>query len=190
MTNPENKDARTELIVKLYELFRQRGYEGVSIGDISEATGLGRSSLYHHFPGGKDEMAEAVIAFTREALDGTVFAALRGADPVDKRIDAMLAEVRRVYSGGATPCVLAALLNGAPDSALVQATMRLFAEWSTILAQTLEEGGLSAPEARRRSRAMLSLLQGGLVMTRALKDKSVFDESLKLARTMLLADLT
>jgi AcrR family transcriptional regulator len=42
----------------LLKLFRQFGYDGVTLSKISQATGLGKASLYHYFPGGKAEMAE------------------------------------------------------------------------------------------------------------------------------------
>ena len=52
---------RSEAVQKLVMVFRQHGYEGATLSKISEATGLGRASLYHHFPGGKQEMARAVL---------------------------------------------------------------------------------------------------------------------------------
>lgn len=184
MTSVQNVDPRSEIVVKLYELFRQRGYEGVSIGDISAATGLGKSSLYHHFPRGKEEMAEAVVEFTRAALETTVFGPLRAAGSVDERIDVMLAAVRRLYSDGATPCVLAALLSG-DDGPLAQGTRQLFQEWAITIANALQDGGLAIDDATRRAHIMLVLLQGALVMTRALKDTSVFDEVMCTARAIL-----
>jgi len=187
MTIP-TKDSRTELVIKLYELFRQRGFEGVSIGDISAATGLGRSSLYHHFPGGKEEMAEAVVAFTRAALERDVFAPLRSDGDAAARIGAMLAAVSRIYSGGATPCVLAALLSTTTDSPLARGAARIFADWKDVIAATVEELGVRPDEAQRRARAALSLLQGALVITRALKDPVAFREAIALARDTLIAD--
>ena len=186
MTSAQNSDPRAEIVLKLYELFRQRGYEGVSIGDISSATGLGKSSLYHHFPRGKEEMAEAVVEFARISLESNVFAPLRAAEPAEQRIDAMLAAVRRLYSAGATPCVLAALMSG-DDGPLAQGTRRLFHDWAATIADALQDGGVTADDATRRANTMLALLQGGLVMTRALKDTSVFDATMGTAREVLLS---
>lgn len=188
MAGTQNSDPRGEIVLKLYELFRQRGYEGVSIGDISSASGLGKSSLYHHFPRGKEEMAEAVVELTRNSLESNVFAPLRAAGPVEQRIDAMLAAVRRLYSGGATPCVLAALLSS-DDGPLAQGTRRLFHDWAATIANALQDGGVTADDATRRANTMLALLQGGLVMTRALKDTSVFDATMGTAREVLLFGL-
>ncbi|MEM8810542.1 MAG: TetR/AcrR family transcriptional regulator, partial [Cyanobacteria bacterium P01_G01_bin.38] len=38
-------------IAKLTPVFRRYGYEGASLSMLSKATGLGKASLYHHFPG-------------------------------------------------------------------------------------------------------------------------------------------
>lgn len=180
-------DAREDLLAKLFELFARRGFEGVSIGDISLATGLGRSSLYHHFPGGKDEMALGVVAFARRALSAGALEALRREGPVGARIDAMLAAVSEIYACGARPCVLAALLSSAPEGPLSRAVADVFAEWVNALADAVAGVGVSAAEARARARAALALIQGGLVMSRALGDPAAFQEAVERARSTLIA---
>ena len=52
---------REEVVDRLTRVFRREGYDGASLARLSEATGLGRSSLYHHFPRGKEDMADAVF---------------------------------------------------------------------------------------------------------------------------------
>lgn len=44
---------RAEAVRRLVKTFRQSGYEGTTLSQISQATGLGKASLYHHFPNGK-----------------------------------------------------------------------------------------------------------------------------------------
>jgi len=51
----------TEILVGLATVFRSRGYEGASLKELAEATGLKKASLYYRFPNGKQEMAEAVL---------------------------------------------------------------------------------------------------------------------------------
>ncbi|TGQ06111.1 helix-turn-helix domain-containing protein, partial [Mesorhizobium sp. M00.F.Ca.ET.217.01.1.1] len=50
---------RADLPSIIGEVFREHGYEGASLALIGAATGLGKGSLYHFFPGGKEEMARA-----------------------------------------------------------------------------------------------------------------------------------
>ena len=58
---PAAQASRDEVVDRLLTAFRRKGYDGASLADLSAATGLGRSSLYHYFPGGKEEMARAVL---------------------------------------------------------------------------------------------------------------------------------
>ena len=53
---------RRDVLRALGEVFRAHGYEGASLTLITEATGLGKGSLYHLFPGGKEQMAAEVLA--------------------------------------------------------------------------------------------------------------------------------
>src|SRR5215213_4679270 len=60
---------KTDMLDRLMDLFREKGFDGASLSDISEATGLGKSSLYHHFPSGKEEIALQVLAHLEQQLE-------------------------------------------------------------------------------------------------------------------------
>jgi AcrR family transcriptional regulator len=53
---------RADVVPLLAEIFRELGFEGATLSRITERTGIGKGSLYHFFPGGKEEMAAAVLA--------------------------------------------------------------------------------------------------------------------------------
>ncbi|MGC8823867.1 MAG: TetR/AcrR family transcriptional regulator [Bacteroidales bacterium] len=53
-------NSRDYIIDKAYELFLNKSYEGVSISDISEAVGMTKGALYHHFTN-KEDLFKAVI---------------------------------------------------------------------------------------------------------------------------------
>src|SRR4029078_11124737 len=53
---------KPEMFSRLMDLFREKGFDGASLADISESTGLGKSSLYHHFPNGKEERGLQALA--------------------------------------------------------------------------------------------------------------------------------
>ena len=75
--------AKDEVLSRLFGVFRTYGYEGATLARISESTGLGRASLYHYFPGGKDEMAREVLGVAQGWLAQNVVAPLEG--PVSAR---------------------------------------------------------------------------------------------------------
>ncbi len=51
---------RRQLIESAHRLFGRRGYSNVSLNEIVEASGVTKGALYHHFPGGKKDLMEAV----------------------------------------------------------------------------------------------------------------------------------
>jgi len=55
-----------KIVEQLADVFRKYGYHGTTLSIISQETGLGRSSIYHHFPEGKDAMALAAIDYVEK----------------------------------------------------------------------------------------------------------------------------
>ncbi len=57
MSNPTpNTDARERVLDAAERLFAQRGYVAVTLRDIAAEIGIRHTSLYHHAPGGKEEL--------------------------------------------------------------------------------------------------------------------------------------
>ena len=75
---------RREVLRALGEVFRAHGYEGASLTLITEATGLGKGSLYHLFPGGKEQMAAEVLADIDAWFELNIYAPLREASAFER----------------------------------------------------------------------------------------------------------
>jgi AcrR family transcriptional regulator len=180
-------DSREEIILALEELFRRRGYDGVSIADISAATGLGKSSLYHHFPGGKPDMARAVADYDHAYLRAHVFAPLHADAPLAKKITAMMKAVDEIYQGGSAPCVVASLMSAPEEAGLQDVVAPIVAEWIDAIAAALKMAGAKPADAQRRASAALVAIQGGLTVARATGRLEIFKDALKSARGLLLA---
>ncbi len=179
--------ARDAIAMQLYALFQKKGYEGVSIADVSKATGLGRSSLYHHFPGGKAEMAQAVAAFARSWLSEHVFEPLHARDrPAAERVDQVAAALDQLYDGGGKPCVVASLLVGRGDDPLAGALKTLLEDWIDAFQTAARDAGAAEDAARMRAAGALARIEGALMLSRALGDRRVFAEALEQARRDLL----
>lgn len=158
-----------ELLNRLSVVFRDVGYAGASLADLSEATGLKRASLYHRFPGGKEQMASEVLRTAGDWLAENVLAALKGEAPPRQRVVAMAAHLKSFYSGGKQACLLnmlsSAHIHGGPFARQIRA---MFEALIDGLAALLREAGIEEAVAAARAERAVMLLQGSLVLSRGI----------------------
>ena len=67
--------------------FAQRGYAGVGLRELAAASGLGKSSLFHHFPS-KADLYLAVTDRVVERIETAVTAPIRATGAPAERLDA------------------------------------------------------------------------------------------------------
>lgn len=166
--------SREEMVSLLLDQFRRNGFDGVSLADIACATGIGKSSLYHHFPGGKDEMAAAVMARIESWIAEDLVTCLAAPGPRMVRIDAMLDKLAALYEDGAKPCVMASMLVGSESGPVLPAIRRAYGIWIDALQQTLEDTGAAPQAARAAACDAVARIQGALLLCRALQDRAPF----------------
>jgi AcrR family transcriptional regulator len=179
---------RAALLPLLGEVFRAHGYEGTSLSLISQATGLGKGSLYHFFPGGKKQMAQEVLADIDGWFESHIFAPLRDPQDPHAAIAAMLAGVDDYFRSGHRVCLVGVIALGHARDEFVAPVNDYFLRWHDALAAALRRGGLSPPAARRRAEDALLSIQGALVLARARDDAGVFTRALAALKTRLLAE--
>lgn len=167
------RSTREGILQSLLEEFRGCGFDGVSLSRISEVTGLGKASLYHHFPGGKAEMARGVMDLAWGWLEGNVFGPLEAEGAPPSRLEAVASALEGFYDQGRKSCLLDVMpISGGPEvKAAVKAVMERLASGFTKLAQ---DGGLPEAEAAARAEQMLVGIQGSLVLARGLGDPGPF----------------
>lgn len=182
-TGPLSREA---IVVLLMDLFRRNGFDGVSMADVAKATGIGKSSLYHHFPGGKDEMAAVVMETVGAWVAENLVAPLTSPASRTARIDAMLANVATLYDGGAKPCIIASMMVGAEAGPVFPAIRAAVSAWLEALQQALEDTGAPRATARDAARDAVARIQGSLLLCRALGDRDPFAAALSATRRDLL----
>lgn len=175
------------LLARLLDVFRTFGYEGASLARIARASGLQRSSLYHRFPGGKQQMAEAVARqvgadFAQRVLAGA------GADvPLADRIALIAAELDRFYAGGTKACVLDALSVGDAGAATSECLAGAARAWFDVFASLAREAGVEPKAARHRAEDAVARIEGALVLARATGNTRPFTRALAELGTSLTA---
>lgn len=170
---------REEIVERLMVVVRRQGYDGASLAQLSKATGLGKGSLYHHFPDGKADMVAAVLAHLESLVETQLIAPLEGKEPPLARLRAMCSAVDSFYRGGRESCLLAALGIGESARPFHPRVKRIFERWIAALAATLRAGGVPRAASRTRAEDAVTRIEGALMLTRALGDKALFARTLR-----------
>ncbi|WP_037112235.1 TetR/AcrR family transcriptional regulator [Rhizobium sp. 2MFCol3.1] len=169
---------RSDAIASLAEVFREHGYEGASLALIGKATGLGKGSLYHFFPNGKEEMVRAVLADIEQWFEDSVYSPLRDGEDADAAIATMLKETTKYFRSGGRVCLVGALAVANTRDLFAQAIRGYFVGWVDALQAALVRQGRDVEQARILSEDAVLAIQGAIVLSRALDDPAVFQRAI------------
>jgi TetR/AcrR family transcriptional regulator, lmrAB and yxaGH operons repressor len=169
---------RGDAVPALTEVFREHGFDGASLSLISQASGLGKGSLYHFFPGGKEEMAGVVLADIDKWFEDNIFRPLRADDPTSA-IRLMIENVADYFRSGRRACLVGAFaLNDTRDRFAVS-IRDYFTRWIDSLFRALVRAGMEEKVAALRAEDAVLSIQGALVLSRALNSEGVFARALE-----------
>ena len=167
------------MLPQLGEVFRAHGYEGASLSLITAATGLGKGSLYHLFPGGKAQMAKDVLVEIDRWFEREVFAPLRDGADAHAGIAHMYKAVDDYFHSGRRVCLVGVFALGAARDEFADAVHGYFERWRAALASALRRTGHARDDAAELSEDILAGIQGALVLARAADDPKIFSRALK-----------
>lgn len=161
---------RKRMIERAASLFRERGYAATGVREIAAQAGTNRGVIYHHFPGGKTELATEALAY----VDGIVSPAIAAICAELKPASAMhavmaAAKTHMVDENGRPGCTVAAIALGADsaDAKLRDAAERIFRSWQQSFRECLHREGWSEQDATNVATLLMAALEGGLIFSRA-----------------------
>ncbi len=156
-----------DLMDRLGDVFRDVGYQGASMTELADASGLKKASLYHRFPGGKQQMADEALRSIVERIQTGMLAALQSDAPPRERLTAMTRALDWFYDGGRKACLLNTLASPDWENGAFNADIgHAFEALTAAIASTLEDAGFDPELARRRALKAVSLIEGTLVVSR------------------------
>jgi AcrR family transcriptional regulator len=173
---------RVEVIPLIAEAFRELGYDGATMSRITERTGLGKGSLYHFFPGGKEDMAAAVLADIDAWFEDNIFVPLREQEP-RAAIEGMWRSVEAYFHSGRKVCLVGAFALDQTRDRFARAIVAYFRQWIDALAVALSR--LGQPGSRELAEDVVSGIQGAIVLSRALGDRDGFSAAMARMRARL-----
>ncbi|PZS24469.1 MAG: TetR family transcriptional regulator [Pseudonocardiales bacterium] len=178
---------RADALPALAEVFREHGYGATSLSLITAATGLGKGSLYHFFPGGKQEMASAVLADIEQWFATNVFAPLEDTIEPTQAITSMFDAVERYFHSGQRICLVGAIALGDGRDQFNTQIRGYFARWIAALTGALTKSGRDRRPATALAEETVAGIQGAIVLARALDDPSAFGRTVAKLRAGLAA---
>lgn len=181
------KDA---LVDKLVDVVYDYGYDGATLSVISEVTGLGKASLYHHFPGGKEQMASAVLAHSDRWGEQHIGSLLASARSPQAKVRGIFQALDEVHTRSHQLTLMNVFTYGAARGVFGEQVGERVKAGLAVLSDLLCQCGV--PQADATSRALDAYIQieGAMVLARTLDDLEIFRRVVRALPDRLLAGAT
>jgi AcrR family transcriptional regulator len=148
-------------------LLAKKGLQGTSLSEVLEASGAPRGSLYHHFPGGKDELVlDAVRATGVQMMSALDQLAGKPAGEVARGF-ATLWRMILAQSDFAAGCAVVAVTVAAESAGLLARAGDVFRENRARLAKLLAAGGVPEDRASALAATLIAAFEGAVILSRA-----------------------
>jgi AcrR family transcriptional regulator len=173
------KAGATQVISSLISVFRDHGFEAASLSLLTESSGLIKASLYHRFPGGKEEMALAALTETDRIFATYVLAPVDADGEPCRRLKLIRERLDEFYEGGAQACLLETLSIASTPESVRAHVKNTLSFWIEKFTQLSAEAGFPTKEARMRAEGAVAAIEGALIVSRAQASKGEFRRSLE-----------
>jgi TetR/AcrR family transcriptional repressor of nem operon len=170
-------ETRNRIIEQAAALFNQRGYEGGSMAELMEATGLEKGGIYRHFNSKEEIAAEAFDYAWKKVFE----ARMKDLELVPNRVDQLKRFINNFVEGVPSLPGGCPLLNTAVDSDDGNAVLRervrravggLQEHLTKIAKEGVKEGHIKAGiDPRKLSTLIISSLEGALMISRLNRDR-------------------
>jgi TetR/AcrR family transcriptional regulator, lmrAB and yxaGH operons repressor len=161
---------RERILAAARMLFQRRGYFAVGTAEILAMARAPKGSMYHHFPGGKEEIAVAVV----RTIGADVLGLLRRLEHQHVHVADMVREIARRMvrwlraSNWQEATMLASTAMGAAPGLprLHAAIQETFSKWRSEFARLLIVEGWTRADARKMAEAVIAASEGSMILVR------------------------
>ena len=183
------RPSRERLLDSAVDLLQRQGYHGTGLNELLERSEAPRGSLYHYFPGGKEQIGAEAIARAGDQVAAAVVHLLRTKPSVADAVEALagLLAAGLEASDFERGCPVATTaLEVTPRSEPIRAAVQAsFESWLAPLRERLEAAGFDRHQAARRADLAIATLEGALVLARARQDADVLRDAGRQLRALL-----
>jgi TetR/AcrR family transcriptional regulator, lmrAB and yxaGH operons repressor len=163
------RDTRADLVETMARLLRDQGYTATGRAQLLAESGVSNGSLYHHFPGGMEELAEAALEASGQAVADALRDALDGAPSTALGLTRFLDIA--AGPGAGEPCPGCPIAPTALESPIISPRLRAtaarcFDQWEGLIAARLRADGWPEDSVAETASAALALIEGALLLAR------------------------
>ena len=174
-------DTRTRIAEIGAQLFRRQGYAATGIKQIVVEARAPFGSIYHHFPGGKEQLGAEAIRVSGVLYEQLIPAVFDSAPDLVTGIRAFFAgaagHLAETGYEDACPIATVTLETASTSEMMREASAEVFERWIALGELRFTAAGLPANEARRLVVSLLCALEGAFVLARAARSPEALHDA-------------
>lgn len=152
---------------------RARGYGSTSMKDLLATTGVSSGSMYHSFPGGKEELAAATVREVGLHAAGLIANVFRDASKVAEGIaiifDALISDLEQTDYENGCPIGVPATEAAGVSVQIQEASREVFDAWVAAYRDALIDDGWFPDDATPFATLIVTAYEGSLTIARTMK---------------------
>ena len=168
------RSTRESILTATAELMRVKGFGAVGMKDVVAASGAPIGSIYHHFPGGKTQIAREALVAAGAAYGLLIPTLVAPHDDLGEAVESVFAQAATdmTETGFANMCPVATVAAEVADTVeeLRDATAAVFTGWLDGGTAYFASRGIPPTAARDLTITVVSALEGAFILARSLRD--------------------
>ena len=187
------QETRDRIVTATTELFRRQGFHGTSLKQVAEHSQSPTGSIYHFFPGGKEELGVAVMHESGAAYQSLF-------EWIADESDGIADGVHAFFTGAADALDEADFVDICPIGTVARevastneplrvATKTVFAAWHASLTRRLSAEGARPEDAAALADTLIAAIEGGFILARARRSGDCLRATAEHMRTLVRAEL-
>jgi TetR/AcrR family transcriptional repressor of lmrAB and yxaGH operons len=167
--------SRDQMIEGALTLLAKQGLQATSFSEVLKLTKAPRGSIYHHFPGGKDQLVAEALKLSEQRTAATI-EALDSTKP-EKIVQGFFGLWRYLLENYdfAMGCSAVAVTVATKSPELLERSESIFETWQKVLTKKFVKAGLTREQAAVFATTLIASSEGAVVMARAAKDMAPFE---------------
>ncbi len=169
------QDSREQMIEGALSLLAKQGLQATSFSEVLKLTKAPRGSIYHHFPGGKNQLVAEALKLSEQRTVESI-KALDSSKP-EKIVEGFFGLWRYLlltndFSAGCSALAVTVATNS-PE--LLERSESIFETWQKVLAAKFLKAGLSTQQSADFATTLIASSEGAVVLARAAKSIEPFE---------------